>query len=133
MLPGSYLDNTRWAFNIVDMAEEASQHPGQPVDLARMIAMARWQQAEAMLYPVVMSDPDQYKATVEVIAAVTAYLRERYPSREELFTVPDAELYGAIGGEPRLAELVTGNGLALNLVSDAARVHALRTLPERFA
>jgi hypothetical protein len=112
------------------MTEEASQ---PPVDLARMIAMARWQQAEAMLYPVVMSDPDQYKATVEVIAAVTAHLRERYPSREELFAVPDADLYGVVGGEPRLAELVTGNGLALNLVTDAARVHALRTLPERFA
>lgn len=112
------------------MAEEASQ---PPVDLARMIAMARWQQAEAMLYPVVMSDPDQYKATVEVIGAVTAQLRARYPSREALFAVPDAELYGVVGGDARLAELVTSNGLALHLVTDAARVHALRTLPERFA
>ncbi len=112
------------------MTEEASQ---PPVDLARMIAMARWQQAEAMLYPVVMSDPDQYKATVEVIAAVTAQLRARYPSRAELFAVPDAELYEVVGGDPRLAELVTSNGLALHLVADAARVHALRTLPERFA
>jgi hypothetical protein len=98
-----------------------------------MIALARWQEAEARLYPVVMSDPDQYKATVEVIAAVTAHLHERYPSRDELFAVPDAELYGVISGEPRLAELVMANGLALNLVADAARVHALRTLPERFA
>jgi hypothetical protein len=112
------------------MTEEAVQPTGRPMDLARLIALARWQEAEARLYPVVMSDPDKYKATVQVIAAVTAHLRERYHSSEELFGVPDAELYGVVGAEPRLAELVTGAGLALNLVTDAARVHAIRTRPD---
>lgn len=112
------------------MAEEASQPTGRPVDPVRMIALARWQEAEARLYPVVMHDPDQYKATVQVIAAVSAHLRERYPTRDELFAVPDAELYGVVGAEPGLSERVTAAGLALNLVSDAARVHAIRTLPE---
>jgi hypothetical protein len=87
-------------------------------------AAARWQAAEARLYPLIMSDPDLYEAAVTLIAEARDVLRVHC---DTVSALADVEAAGVLAGCPS-ASATTARGVDPDLVVDAARAYRWREL-----
>jgi hypothetical protein len=100
----------------------------EKMSIRETIILARWRDAEAKIYPLVMVDPALYEAAVAAVANACDQLRSRYGARADLLAVDvDAftiELAEASEDFSRLAAI----GIGFRLVCEAALAHRFMEL-----
>jgi len=98
------------------------------MSIREAIILARWHDAEAKIYPLVMVDPALYEAAVGAVASACDQLRSRYGARTDLLAVDvDAltiELAEASEDFSRLVDV----GIGSRLVCEAALAHRFMEL-----
>lgn len=100
-----------------------------PADIQAALAMSRWHEAEARVYPLVMSDADLYEAAVEAVARLSRQVQQAYATREELLVEAGDDAPFPFAVDERLLALQARTGLSLRTLEDAARAQAYRLLP----
>jgi hypothetical protein len=86
--------------------------------------LARWQAAEARLYPLIMSDPDLYEAAVTLISEVRDVLRAECATVSGLAEIEAAAVLARCPSAPA----TTARGVDPETVVDAARAYRRREL-----
>jgi hypothetical protein len=113
--------------------DAAISGPSGSLSIREAFVVARWRDAEAKIYPLVMVDPALYEAAVTAIARFCDYLRPRYLSRADLFDVDVEDLateFAESTGEwlQVAGSEVVGSVISLRLVCEAALAHRLTEL-----
>jgi hypothetical protein len=92
------------------------------------ITLARWRDAEAKIYPLVMVEPALYEAAVAAVAHACDQLRSRYSARRDLLAVDVDALTIELAEVSEDFSRLAGVGIGFRLVCEAALAHRFMEL-----
>lgn len=98
--------------------------------IRRTVTIARWREAEATVYPVLMTSPAAYEAALTAIALMGAQVRAVCQVRDDLFRDEIDELMTVFTADEALAAAVAASGMTQRLLFDATLAQTLLALPE---
>ena len=94
--------------------------------IARAVTVARWREAEAKIYPLVLVDPALYEAAVVAVGALSRAAIARCRTEAELFAVDPEELVADVRAvDPGAIDTAVSKGVPLTAMCEAALAHAL--------
>jgi hypothetical protein len=94
--------------------------------IARTVTVARWHEAEAKIYPLVMVDPSLYEAAVVAVAALSRAAVARCSAEAELFALDPADLVADVRAvDPGAIDAAVSKGVPLTAMCEAALAQAL--------
>ena len=102
---------------------------GRRLPIVELVALARWREAEAAVYPLVMTDPGSYESALTAIGLTAAVLGSLCTRRSDLFDLADDDVARAVAADERVAHAVQVSGVSPRLLFDAARAQALMSVP----
>jgi hypothetical protein len=106
-----------------------ADHPQAKLDeakIARAVTVARWREAEAKIYPLVLVDPALYEAAVVAVGALSRGALARCRTEGELFALDIEELVTDVRAvEPGAIDAAVSKGAPLTAMCEAALAHAL--------
>ena len=94
--------------------------------IARTVTVARWREAEAKIYPLVLVDPALYEAAVVAVGTLSRAAVARCRTETELFALDPEELVAdARAVDPGAIDAAVSKGVPLTALCEAALAHAL--------
>jgi len=94
--------------------------------IARAVTVARWREAEAKIYPLVMIDPALYEAAVVAVGALSRAAVARCRTEAELFGLNPEELVADVRAvDPGVIDAAVSKGVSLTAMCEAALAQAL--------
>jgi hypothetical protein len=94
--------------------------------IARAVTVARWREAEAKIYPLVMIDPALYEAAVVAVGALSRAAVARCRTEAELFGLNPEELVADVRAvDPGAIDAAVSKGVSLTAMCEAALAQAL--------
>jgi len=97
-----------------------------PARIARALTVARWHEAEAKIYPLIMVDPALYEAAVVAVAALSrAAVARCHTEAEVLELKPDELVADVCAVDPGVIAAAVDKGVPLTAICDAALAQAL--------
>jgi hypothetical protein len=94
--------------------------------IARTVTVARWHEAEAKIYPLVMVDPALYEAAVVAVGALKRAAVARCGTEAELFALDRDELLADVRAvDPGVIDAAVSKGVPLTAMCEAALAQAL--------
>jgi hypothetical protein len=98
--------------------------------LERSIVVARWREAEATIYQLIMSEPTMYEAAVRAVGLISARLRSASDQRADIVALSESDILELVTADPRTAEALCASPLDIRLLFDAARAQTYALLPD---
>jgi hypothetical protein len=106
-----------------------ADHPQAKLDeakIARAVTVARWREAEAKIYPLVMVDPALYEAAVVAVGALSRGALARCRTEAELFAIDTEQLVAEVrAADSGAIDSAVSKGVPLTAMCEAALAHAL--------
>ena len=97
-----------------------------PARIARALTVARWHEAEAKIYPLIMVDPALYEAAVVAVGALSrAAIARCHTEAEVLALKPDYLVADVCAVDPGVIAAPVDKGVPLTAMCDAALAQAL--------
>jgi hypothetical protein len=97
-----------------------------PARIARALTVARWHEAEAKIYPLIMVDPALYEAAVIAVAALSrAAVARCHTEAEVLELKPDELVADVCAVDPDVIAAAVDKGVPLTAMCEAALAQAL--------
>ena len=94
--------------------------------IARTLTVARWHDAEAKIYPLVMVDPALYEAAVVAVGALSRAAVARCRTEDELFALDPADVVADVRAvDPGAIDAAVSKGVPLTQMCEAALAQAL--------
>jgi hypothetical protein len=108
------------------MAADHLQAKLDEAKIARAVTVARWREAEAKIYPLVLVDPALYEAAVVAVGALSRAALARCRTEAELFGLDPEELMADVRAvDPGAIDVAVSKGVPLTAMCDAALAHTL--------